>query len=127
MLTLFASWDPSDLRRKRLKVSYEGEDGIDSGGLGKDFFASVAAALVSGGTSGATSGATSGVAGGTAKSAIESAAGNSGGGPRFFGPIVASATGCVGIVPGGGATASAWRSVGRFIGKALADRQLVRG
>lgn len=46
MLTRFTSWDPKLLRMKRIKVVYEGEDGIDSGGLGKDFFASVAEALV---------------------------------------------------------------------------------
>lgn len=87
-------------------MAYEGEDGIDSGGLGKDFFASVAKALVHTKNNNKNEG-------------------NFGSNDKYFTPTPSG--GGVEIISGGGGSSGAWRAIGRFVGKAIIDRQLVPG
>lgn len=129
-------------------MQFEGEDGIDSGGLGKEFFALCAAALVAAAAAPpaatASGVATAPIAPGAAAAAVAvpaaSRAGR-GGGPaaaaveaapagRAFFQDDGTSAGVTLRVAGssvGSAAASSgeWRSVGRFVGKALVDRQLV--
>lgn len=102
----------------RSQIAFEGEDGIDSGGLGKDFFVAVSEALAPKG-GGQRGSAGSGPSTPAAPPAQPPACP-----PRFFRPTPSGA--CVEIQPGGG-QGRGWLAVGRFLGKALVDRQLVPG